>query len=220
VYYHVKDIKYLKREPILWKYRELQTFRNKITKYKGRHNWDKVKRMTNNMPQISLDHLVRERYPRFSSALQDLDDPLTVVHTFASLPSGKIQALTASRRIQCQRLSREFQNYVAECGLLRKVFVTVKGIYYQARIRKKYDVTWIAPHHFVYAMPNDIDYGVMSTFLEFYQTLLKFVNFRLYVKSNMSYPPFGEIDYDLTNMSLSKLRQRGHTIYGLSTKKK
>ncbi|ETO27925.1 hypothetical protein RFI_09208 [Reticulomyxa filosa] len=143
--------------------------------------------------------------------------------------------LTAAVRLQCQKLTKEFQNYVAECGLLRKVFISVKGIYYQARIRKKYDVTWIVPHQFNYTAPK-IDFSTMCTFLDFYLVLLKFVNFRLYLKSNMSYPPFGgysnnflcvcnflrhkqiEVDYDLTCMSLTKLRRKGHTIYGSKSK--
>lgn len=39
-------------------------------------------------------------------------------------------------------------------------------------------------------MPNDIDYNVMSTFLLFYETLLKFINFRLYNEMDLLYPPF------------------------------
>eukprot|EP01083_Nonionella_stella_P212640 767702_1 len=83
VYYHRKDIKLLHREPILWQWRNQRTFRNKITKHKGRHNWDKVKRMTLNMPQISMDHLVRERYPSFNDALRDFDDCVTFISLFA-----------------------------------------------------------------------------------------------------------------------------------------
>lgn len=38
-------------------------------------------------------------------------------------------------------------------------------------------------------MPIDVDYRVMSTFLDFYITLVKFVNYKLYLTDGYSYPP-------------------------------
>ena len=38
-------------------------------------------------------------------------------------------------------------------------------------------------------LPADVDYRVMLTFLEFYQTLLQFVNFKLYHSLSVHYPP-------------------------------
>ena len=38
-------------------------------------------------------------------------------------------------------------------------------------------------------LPTDVDYRVMITFLEFYQTLLQFVNFKLYHTIGVQYPP-------------------------------
>eukprot|EP01084_Bolivina_argentea_P006715 12712_1 len=212
VYYHVKDIKNLRREPILWQWRNQKTFRNKITKHKGRHNWDKVKRMQLNMPQISIDHLVRERYPSFEDALRDLDDCATFLFLFSTLPSGILPQLTALRRMSCQKLCKEFRNYIVSHGLLTKAFISVKGIYYQARFKNKYDVTWIVPHGFAHSIPDDVDYRVMSSFLDFYQTMFKFVVFKLYKNGNMKYPPFGAIDYDLTNLSLTDLKERKFTM--------
>lgn len=41
----------------------------------------------------------------------------------------------------------------------------------------------------VQVIPTDVDFKVMATFLEFYQTLLQFVNFRLYHLIGVQYPP-------------------------------
>jgi len=38
-------------------------------------------------------------------------------------------------------------------------------------------------------MPKDVDFKVMLTFLEFYETLLGFVNFKLFHTLGYKYPP-------------------------------
>lgn len=50
-------------------------------------------------------------------------------------------------------------------------------------------ITWIAPYQFNQRLPFDVDYKVMSTFLEFYSALLKFVNFKLFTDLGQKYPP-------------------------------
>lgn len=41
-------------------------------------------------------------------------------------------------------------------------------------------MTWLVPHQLAQVLPVDVDYRVMLTFLEFYETMLQFVNFKLY----------------------------------------
>lgn len=38
-------------------------------------------------------------------------------------------------------------------------------------------------------LPTDVDYRVMLTFLQFYESVLKFVNFKLYHDIGLHYPP-------------------------------
>jgi hypothetical protein len=51
------------------------------------------------------------------------------------------------------------------------------------------EINWLAPHAFTQNLPTDVDYRVMLTFLEFYETLLKFVNYKLYHNLGLKYPP-------------------------------
>ena len=49
-------------------------------------------------------------------------------------------------------------------------------------------IRWVVPHSFTQFMPEDVDYKVMSTFFEFYETLLNFVLFKLYSDIGVRYP--------------------------------
>lgn len=81
----------------------------------------------------------------------------------------------------------------AQC--LKKVFLSIKGIYYQAEVMGQ-PVTWITPYQFTQQLPLDVDYKVMLTFLEFYDVLMKFVNFKLYQNINLNYPPDLHLDVE------------------------
>lgn len=187
-FYYTKDIIFLAHEPLLEKFRQLKAFHKKLKKYLGRGEWAKVKSIEENCkPTYSLDHLVRERYPSFVDALRDLDDPLSLVALFATLPQTGAEGHRAEVAKNCARLIKEFQAYVIASGSLRKSFVSIKGIYYQAEIMGQ-PITWVTPHPFSTAIPTDVDFRVMLTFLEFYQTLLGFVNFRLFSRIGWPYP--------------------------------
>lgn len=187
-FYYTKDVMFLAHEPLLYKFRELKAFHKKLKKYLGRGEWAKVKSIEANCkPQLSLDHLVRERYPSFADALRDLDDPLSLIALFSTLPQTKAEGHRAETAKNCARLMREFEAYVTATGSLKKSFVSIKGIYYQAEIMGQ-PITWVTPHPFSTAIPTDVDFRVMLTFLEFYQTLLGFVNFRLFSRLGWPYP--------------------------------
>lgn len=186
--YLLKDIQFLSHEPLLAKFRELRAFHRRLRKYASKGEWAKVRSLEQHLkPELKLDHLVRERYPSFVDALRDLDDPLSMLALFATLPRTMEKTHQADTASKCARLLREFEAYVVATGSLRKSFISVKGIYYQAQIMGQ-PVTWIVPHEFTTPVPTDVDFSVMMTFLEFYMTLMRFVNFRLFTRLGWEYP--------------------------------
>lgn len=187
-YYHMKDIAFLKHEPLLEKFRDMRAYDRKVKKAVSKKNRDLAERLLTRKPTYTLDMLIRERYPKFIDALRDLDDCLCMVHLFAALPAIEREKIQVKRVHNCRRLSHEWQAYISRCHKLRKVFVSVKGIYYQAEVEGQ-KVTWLTPHALQQVLPEDVDYNVMLTFLEFYETLLAFVNFKLYHSINVKYPP-------------------------------
>ncbi|GAA5800642.1 Pescadillo N-terminus-domain-containing protein [Helicostylum pulchrum] len=186
-FYYVKDIKYLLHEPLLMKFREYKAFAKKLNKVLHKGEYSAAKSLEeNNKPVYTLDHIVKERYPSFVDALRDLDDALSMLYLFSMMPAdNKIKADAVA---ECQKLIAEFQGYVMKSKSLRRVFFSIKGIYYQAEIKGQ-TITWVVPYQFSQDIPTDVDFRVMLTFLEFYRTLVGFVNFRLYNEINMTYPP-------------------------------
>lgn len=137
-------------------------------------------------PRMTLDHVIKERYPTFVDALRDLDDCLSMLFLFANLPSTET---VPPKTIQlCQRLCLEFEHYLIRTNSLRKSFLSIKGIYYQATIQGQ-DILWLVPYKFVQRVTGDVDFRIMGTFVEFYTTLLGFVNYRLYTGTGLVYPP-------------------------------
>ncbi|KAF3936549.1 hypothetical protein ABW19_dt0201906 [Dactylella cylindrospora] len=186
-FYYTKDIQYLLHEPVLQKFREHKTFSKKLSKALGRGDFSDAKRLeTLHKPRIKLDHIIKERYPAFTDAIRDLDDALSTVFLFANLPSNRdIPAKTIET---CSRLANEFQHWVIRKRALKKSFLSIKGIYYQAEIQGQ-DVLWLVPYKFAQNVPADVDFRIMLTFLDFYTTLLGFVLFRLYTLEGLVYPP-------------------------------
>lgn len=173
-------------EPIVQKFREYKVFARKLSKALGKGELETAKRLEARKPTYSLDHIIKERYPSFHDALKDIDDALSMLFLFSTMPvTDKIGAATVAN---CERLCAEFQHYVIRSNSLRKAFLSIKGIYYQAEIFGE-QITWIVPYKFAQSVPTDVDFRIMHTFLEFYQALMGFVNFKLYNTLGLRYPP-------------------------------
>lgn len=209
-FYYTKDIQYLFHEPLLAKFREHKALSKKIARSLGRGEaGDAAKLEKKNTSKLSLDHIIKERYPTFVDALRDLDDALSLLSLFANLPSTptvppKIISL-------CQRLCLEFQHYLIVTHSLRKSFLSIKGIYYQATIQGQ-DVMWLVPYKFVQRVTGDVDFRIMSTFVEFYTTLLGFINYRLYTTVGLVYPPKFDVKSDEEGGEFGAFKLEGREI--------
>lgn len=209
-YFHLKDILYLQHEPLLMKFRELKIFLRKHTRLLGRREEESAKDLESRRPVFNIDHLVKERYPTFTDAIRDFDDPLSTIFLFHSLKAEVSKSFTPERVAMIQRLCKEWEHWVITTFSLRKVFVSIKGYYFQADIKGN-SVTWLVPHRIMQNVPRDVDYKIMMTFLQFYETFARFVNYKLYKDDKIAYPPaFTDDDEAVAVKSL----------FGLSSKAK
>ncbi|KAK7984877.1 hypothetical protein PG988_002499 [Apiospora saccharicola] len=220
-FYYAKDIQYLLHEPLVAKFRDQKALEKKISKALGRGDVTDAARLERNAarpektgrPPYTLDHLVRERYPTFVDALRDLDDALSMLFLFASLPSTP--AVPAKMIARCERLCLEFQHYLIVSQSLRKSFLSIKGIYYQATIQGV-DILWLVPYKFNQRVVGDIDFRIMGTFVQFYMTLLKFINFKLYSGVGLVYPPKFDQSRDESAAELGAFTLEGNAAKALA----
>ena len=192
------------------KFRNQKALAKKIARSLGRGEVSDASRLEkNHAPRLTLDHLIKERYPTFIDALRDLDDALSLLFLFANLPSTT--HVPPKTIALCQRLCHEFQHYLIATNSLRKSFLSIKGIYYQATIQGQ-DIMWLVPYRFVQRVNGDVDYRIMATFVEFYTTLLGFVNYRLYSSLGLRYPPKFDTRSDENGAELAAFTLEGRAV--------
>lgn len=144
-FYYSKDVQYLLHEPVLGKLREHKAFAKKLSKALGRGEWGLAKNLEESKPTYRIDHIIKERYPTFTDSLRDLDDAISLIVLFASLPATT--SIPAAIITNCARLAAQWQLYVMRTKALRKVFLSIKGIYFQAEVQGQ-TVTWLVPYMF------------------------------------------------------------------------
>ncbi|GKT43072.1 pescadillo protein [Colletotrichum spaethianum] len=223
-FYYAKDIQYLLHEPLLLKFRDQKALEKKISRALGRGDVGDAKRLEKNAarpeetgkPRYTLDHVIRERYPTFVDAVRDLDDCLSMLFLFANLPSTS--SVPAKMIARCERLCLEFQHYLIVSQSVTKSFLSIKGIYYQANIHGE-DVLWLVPYKFNQRVVGDVDFRIMGTFVEFYMTLLGFINFRLYTGLGLKYPPKFDQNKDNQSAELAAFTLEGQNLAAPEEKK-
>ncbi|XP_055624408.1 pescadillo homolog [Toxorhynchites rutilus septentrionalis] len=195
ILYHKKDITFLLHEPIVWTLRDRKIFNRRIAHARAKGN-SKLKQVRMaNYPEIKLDHIIKERYPTFIDAIKDLDDCMTLLFLFSTFPATKV--VTRDITSLARRFTIEFMHYVIASKALRKVFVSIKGYYFQAEIKGEL-VTWIVPHYYPFQPQRKeyVDFKIMKSFADFYTIMAGFVNFRLYNSLNLVYPPQFTVSID------------------------
>ena len=75
-----------------------------------------------------------------------------MIFLFASLPSG--DRIPPSLTENCSRLAAEWQLYVMHSKSLRKAFLSIKGVYYQAEVMDQ-TITWLVPYQFTQNVRSD-----------------------------------------------------------------
>lgn len=187
-YYHLKDLSFMASDSLVNYFREKKTYRKKLIKAIARRDLTTVKALKQKKPKLEINHLIRERYSVFNDAIKDLDDPLTLLSLIAKFPAHRLFKVSPQQINLAKTLILMFKSYIVQNRVLRKVFLSVKGIYFQVEIMGN-KITWLEPYPFVTTLPFDVDYKIMLSFTEFYQTLLKFVIFRFFSQKGLIYPP-------------------------------
>ena len=188
-YYHIKDINYLARDPIRESIYDKEAAIKKSRKLLGRNDVARARRMERSVGELDLTHIVKERYPSFESALEDLDDCVSMLALFSILPADSARYIDPKTVHDAAKLYDDFLLYLTSTNRLEKVFASIKGFYFQANLPGGVHVTWLQPHRFSPTMPAEVDYRVLVTFAQWYRTLQRFVNFKLFSMEGWSYPP-------------------------------
>ena len=166
-YYHIKDLKILMHDKLLQKFRDIKAHLKKHKKLLGKKEFKLAEEHIKKAPKYTLSHIIKERYPTFIDALRDLDDALCMMSLFANLPQHETLEISKQDIEICDKLVKEFMLYCTVTQCFKKAFFSIKGIYYQVEIMGQ-QITWLAPYQFNQRLPFDVDYKVMTTFLEFY----------------------------------------------------
>lgn len=185
-YYNLKDIQFLSHEPLIHKFREKKHYVRKLKKAIAKNNKFAEGLIRDNKPVYSLKNVMKERYPSFTDALRDLDDCLNLCFVFGTFPNSRLIHIEMIQ--MCLKRTVEFQHYVMASKALRKVFVSIKGIYYQADIKGE-TITWCVSHKRGHQHPQEVDYKIMKTFAEYYSVLLGHINIKLFSDAHLVYPP-------------------------------
>lgn len=132
--------------------------------------------------------MVREKYPTFRDAVRDLSDALSLLCLYRTLPPSAVDGYDAAAAAKVAARYADFAHAATALGLVRKVFVSLKGFYVEAVLENE-SVVWIVPHRFCGEVPRDVDFLCLSTFVDFYSEMLRYVNHQINFDAKTKAPP-------------------------------
>ena len=188
-YYHIKDIRYLESDKLIDHLAQEKIHNRKLTKAIAKKDRLRIRRLKANKPELNVDHIIRQRYPRFEQAVADLSDPLSLLSLISSFPGHRLYKIPPQTTRAYKLLMDMFKSLIVKKRLLSKVFLASKGVYYEAMLGMGIPVVWIEPYESTAVLPVDVDYKMLITFSHFYSSLLKFTMARLYSLSALEFPP-------------------------------
>lgn len=186
-YYAKKDIKFLSNERLISKFKEIKAYQKKITKAKMKNQKFDMNKLIENKLTYNLNDIIKQRYPTFKDALQDLDDALCLLAIFSILPKYNLLKISEENVHKSQRLLREFYFYMTVTQSIKRGFISIKGIYISMEMYEN-TVTFLNPYNHMQKLTYDVDYEIMGDFLELYTALMQFVNFKLFKDVELEYP--------------------------------
>jgi len=156
-------------------------FRKDFERAKNYKNWVQ--------PYLNLARVVKERHPTFEEAVKcELEDCLSTLGLIAGLPADERTELKGDAIAEVRKLLDEFYWIMAQLNLVKKGFISQKGFYITASVVGQ-DITWLQPFEYALDTSEVVDFSPMKYYSEFYVTLLKFVNYKLYHDNDFAYPP-------------------------------
>lgn len=196
ILYKISDIEMLKNDRVLLDVLRLRTsYFRKIASAKATNNTTKIEELVASPPEIPFDIIIRDRYPTFDKALQDLDDCLNTMFLVSNctLPGlvSDVQhkdVISVEMINEAKELCLQFLKYITHTNALSKTYITTKGIYYEAIIQHE-KVMWLIPHENNNSKIEENDIEITQIYVSLYINMLKMINFRLYADKSMIYPP-------------------------------
>ena len=210
-YYYLKDIRFLAHEKLIRKFKEISAFNKRLVKIKAKsmNNSRKYdyKQMKAKKPEYEVNHIIKERYPKFIDALNDVDDAMSLLSLFSILSKHELLNIKTETVEICKRLSKEFLLYASVSQSFKRGFISIKGLYINVEIAGN-DIIWLSPFSLPQKFPFEVDYDIILSFLELYSSLMKFVNFKLYKDIGLEYPPpVEQIDTPMFGLNSKTIRE-------------
>lgn len=188
IHYHTNDLSFIRNDKVIEDMDKQKAFDDMLRHKKNRGELTRDNLFRNDRPELNIDHIIRERYPTFQDALEDIDDAITSALLYSSLTTSKF--LSATDLAEFRRLANEFCLYCMVTRAVTKVFFSTRGIYYAVQLPGcSKETVFVAPHDLVQKMPKDIDRNVIDSFALLHRTLLSNVMPKLYSDMGLDYPP-------------------------------